>query len=376
MRLVSSTSSSCAREVVRRVVQANLAVRFDRDPVLEPRQIFGHRQPVDAPRDPRFVRPHRHLRHHGLRHHAVRAALRLDLAERKLARSALQIEIVDRHRLLKHRVVHSKRMKPLHHRRQVRHVALADEARRIRQAVRDACRSPIAAAAPPNSRRRTTRSRAAPRPSRSSPPRSISTASIFLPLASVIKLARDRVGPQRDVRALRRRPDARRRRRRSSRESCTGTNCRCCRRCSSRAGRAAAATDAGPAPSAARRSSPTTRECGTGGNGYGPRGPSVGSTPCFAVHFVHRFGAIVVRRERVVIDRPRRRDAVDVLDGLEVFRPQPVHHRAPELGVAADAVVRVRPERLAGSRRATSRWCGSADPSRPTPDSSCDLPAG
>ena len=63
-----------------------------------------------------------------------------------------------------------------------------------------------------------------------------------------------------------------------------------------------------------------------------------------AVHVVQALGAVVVRRERVVVDRPRRRHAVDVLDRLEILAPQPVQHAAPELRVAADAVVRVRPE--------------------------------
>ena len=54
----------------------------DRDAILVARQILGHRQPVDAARHPRLVRPQRNPRHDGLRHHAVRPSLRLDLAER------------------------------------------------------------------------------------------------------------------------------------------------------------------------------------------------------------------------------------------------------------------------------------------------------
>ena len=65
-----------------------------------------------------------------------------------------------------------------------------------------------------------------------------------------------------------------------------------------------------------------------------------------AVHFVHRLGAVVVRRQRLVVDRPRRRDAVGVLEDAEILAAQPVEHAAPELRVAADAVVRVRRERL------------------------------
>ncbi len=59
------------------------------------------------------------------------------------------------------------------------------------------------------------------------------------------------------------------------------------------------------------------------------------------VHVVEALGALVVRFERVVVDGPRRGDAVPVLDGLKVFAPQPIEHAAPELRVAADAVVRV-----------------------------------
>ena len=63
-----------------------------------------------------------------------------------------------------------------------------------------------------------------------------------------------------------------------------------------------------------------------------------------AAHVVHPFGAIVVRRQRLVVDGPRGRNAVAMLDGLEVLAAQPVEHAAPELRVAADVVVRVGPE--------------------------------
>src|SRR6185436_8477928 len=47
---------------------------------------------------------------------------------------------------------------------------------------------------------------------------------------------------------------------------------------------------------------------------------------------------------RVVADRPGRRDAVGVPHLLEVLAAQPVEDAPPELGVAADAVVRVGTE--------------------------------
>ena len=62
------------------------------------------------------------------------------------------------------------------------------------------------------------------------------------------------------------------------------------------------------------------------------------------VHVIQALGVVVVGLQRVVIDRPRGRDAVHVLDGLEVLASQPVEHAAPELRVAADAIMRVRLE--------------------------------
>ena len=96
-----------------------------------------------------------------------------------------QVEVVDRHGLLEHRVVRPERMEALHHRRQVRHVAPADQPRRVRQAVGMRGRSPTAAAAPPSSPRRTTTTnsgastrdrlavRARPRPPRRRRPRRV-----------------------------------------------------------------------------------------------------------------------------------------------------------------------------------------------------------
>src|ERR1043165_6729431 len=63
-----------------------------------------------------------------------------------------------------------------------------------------------------------------------------------------------------------------------------------------------------------------------------------------AAHVIELLGAVVVRLQRLVGDWPARRDAVDVLDLFEVFAPQPVEHASPELGIAADTVMRVRTE--------------------------------
>ena len=66
-----------------------------------------------------------------------------------------------------------------------------------------------------------------------------------------------------------------------------------------------------------------------------------------AVHVIQTLGALVVRRERVVVDRPARRDPLHVLERLKVFAAQAVQHAAPELRVAADVVMGVRAELLA-----------------------------
>ena len=94
-----------------------------------------------------------------------------------------------------------------------------------------------------------------------------------------------------------------------------------------------------------------------------------------AAHLVQSLGPIVVRRQRVVVDRPRRRHAVGVLQRLEILAAQPVQHAAPELGVAADVVVRVGLEFAAAFVEPALRASGSADPSRPRRRSSSRLPA-
>ena len=72
-----------------------------------------------------------------------------------------------------------------------------------------------------------------------------------------------------------------------------------------------------------------------------------GVLPAGAVHLVVLLGLRVVRLHVVVGDRPRRRDAVVVLQLAEVLAAQAVEGGAVELGGAADEVVDLRLERLA-----------------------------
>jgi hypothetical protein len=60
------------------------------------------------------------------------------------------------------------------------------------------------------------------------------------------------------------------------------------------------------------------------------------------MHVIEPLGALVEWCERVVVDRPRRRDPVGVLDSLEVFAAKAKERAAPELCVPADAVVGIR----------------------------------
>src|SRR5215218_4579719 len=63
-----------------------------------------------------------------------------------------------------------------------------------------------------------------------------------------------------------------------------------------------------------------------------------------SVDLIQALATLVVRRQRVVIDRPRRRHTVEVLNLLEILTPEAEQCTAPEPGVAADAVMRVRHE--------------------------------
>ena len=250
-------------------------------------------------------------------------------------------------------------MEPLHHRRQVRHVAAADEPRRVRQPVRmrvvrrsQQQRRGVHRAARHDDERRldahASRRRARPRPPRP-----------CVPAASVIRRRAQRVGPQR-------RRSAAASAGRTQQTSASlfawilhGNELQVLQRTQPPArpagsGRAAAATDAAPARAAARRSPPCPAQCGIGAIRKRPARRLGRIDAGLAVHVIEALGAVVVRRERVVVDRPRRRHAVDVLDRLEVLAAQPVEHAAPELRVAADAVVRVRAE-LARRRSSSQR---------------------
>src|SRR6266536_2907275 len=63
-----------------------------------------------------------------------------------------------------------------------------------------------------------------------------------------------------------------------------------------------------------------------------------------SVDLIETLGALVVGGQCVVIDRPGRRHAVEVLHLLEILTPETKQGAAPEPGVAADAVMRVRHE--------------------------------
>ncbi len=65
------------------------------------------------------------------------------------------------------------------------------------------------------------------------------------------------------------------------------------------------------------------------------------------VHVIQPLGAVVVGRQFVVTDRPRRRRAVHMFERAKVLAPQPEQRAAPELAVAAHVVVRIRDELLA-----------------------------
>ena len=131
--------------VVRPVAEPRPPVGREDDAIVVRRQVLGHREPVDRARDPLLVHPERQdapldeveppLVAHGLRHDGVRAALRLDVPERKRRVRPREVVVVDRERLLEPVVVRPPR-DALHHRREVRHVAPADQAGAVRQPVR------------------------------------------------------------------------------------------------------------------------------------------------------------------------------------------------------------------------------------------------
>src|SRR4051812_6450881 len=64
----------------------------------------------------------------------------------------------------------------------------------------------------------------------------------------------------------------------------------------------------------------------------------------FAAHLIETLGALVVRLQGLVIDRPGWREPIDLLDGAEVLAAQAIEHAAPEFRVTTNAVVGVRRE--------------------------------
>ena len=88
--------------------------------------------------------------------------------------------------------------------------------------------------------------------------------------------------------------------------------------------------------------------CETAGNGIRSARVGLGRVLAVsAVHFVEVLRLGVVGLDLVVADRPGRRDAVVVLELLEVLLPQAVERGAVELRRAAHEVVDLRLERLA-----------------------------
>src|SRR5262245_46946275 len=61
-----------------------------------------------------------------------------------------------------------------------------------------------------------------------------------------------------------------------------------------------------------------------------------------AVHVIERLGPVVVGREGFVVHRPGRRDAIEMLELIEVLATEAVEDAAPEACVSADDVVRIR----------------------------------
>ncbi len=332
-------------DVVRLVVQLDLAVRANGHAVLELGQVLGHREPVHATRHPGVIRPQRNLRHDRLRHDAVRAALRLDLAQWIRRVRTLPVEVVDRHRLLEHGVVHPERMKPLHHRRQVRHVALADEAGRVRESAW------VLVATGLQEQRRRVHGAARHDHERSGNRLDALVAFDLDGLDPVTgrvgdQSSRERLRPQRDVgmggcRANRAhfrvalRVDLARERIAGIAEDAMVAK--------------AERQREGIQPLAAELLDDTADERGVFDWRKRERSTRAfrGIDAGLSVDRVHLFSAIVKRCQRVVVDGPRRRRAIHVLRFLEVLRTEPEQHRAPELCISADAVVSVGNKRLA-----------------------------
>ena len=335
-------------DVVRPVAQPDASAPVDRHAVVRPGQVFGHRQPVEAPRHPVIEESPRHPRHGGLRHDAVRPALRLDLPQRIAPVGSPEIEVVDGHRLLKDGAVAAKRMEPRHHRRQMRHVAPPDEPRRIREPPRM-----LVAGRLQQQGGRVDRAAGQDHDGGLDP----ATLAVALdfdgldpPAAGVREHApRPGAGPQGDVVVRGRGADAA--------DLGVALRAEVTRKGIARVAQDAAVRLARPPESQrqGRRVQPLLAEAGhvrrhllRVGNRFVREGFPGGLGRVLAgrpVHLVQPFGPLVVRFERGVVDGPGRGDAVHVLQFAEVFAAQTKEDAAPELRVPADAVVGVGAER-------------------------------
>ena len=377
MRFVSSHQALMRGDVVRPIPQPDAAVALDGDAILGARQVLRHHQPVDAARDPGIVGPERNAGHDRLadhlRHHAVRPSLRLDLPERVGQIGSRAVEIVDGDSLLEHGRVPSERMKPLHHRRQVRHVARADHAGGIRQA-----RGLSARGRSQEQRRRVHGAARHDEDARLEAKRFSGPLDLDrIDPAAVARgdePARERVRPQRDVRGAAWPAAARTSRRRSSPAACRGTNCTCRTGCSrpavpDSAARAAATMDAAPARAARRRWPPSQASAES----------RHGDTATAAAPWDRRTN----RRGRGRAPQPDRSRAPACRSRLA--RPEKRRRRARSPGSPRAEADRARCPRTWCSRRrrsgCTARTRGSlrrasvlahgtAGPARPPPDSS------
>ncbi len=272
------------------------------------------------------------------------SSLRLNLAERIARVRSTQVEIVDGDRFLEHRRVYPERVEALHHRRQMRHVAAPDETRRVTETVR----VPVA-------RRSKQERRGVHRAARHHHERRLDADRRAVPFdvhgfhpgsgRVCDQPLREGVGPELHVRPFEGGPHA----------ADVGVALRVHLARKRVAGIAENASVAEAQRQRRRVQAERSQLRDDGGHDFGMRNrwmrkcaaPGLGGIdPCLAMHVIEPLGALVVRFERVVVDRPCRRNALHVLDGFEVFAPQPIQDGAPELGVSADVVVRVGPEFL------------------------------
>ena len=351
------------------------------------RQILGHRQPVHAARDPRSRTPSSGMP--GTIVSPTTCAITPCVRPCDWicpsgygVSGPAQIEVVDGHRLLEHVSFFAKRMEPLHHRRQVRHVAPADEARRVREAVRvRVVRRPQqqrgrvhGAARHDDTAARSTRSTW---PSgRSRPPRRVRRPALGdQPL-------RERVGPQRDVRVRQRRRDAADLRV-ALRAGCLHGNELQVLHSTQPPGSPGSISPSGSGDgmqaltrAAARRSPPCRGACGIG---------------AMRKRSARRLGRVVADARRARDTAARRGRSTARASRSRSARPATRRRRARPPGSPRAAAGRARCPRTsccrrrrsactAGTprraRRASARSCGSAGASRPPPGSSSPSSVG